>query len=162
MKVHLLHIPKTGGITFHRALQGAGVDVTRSHDPAQVPSDALVITLLRNPIDRAWSVYRYTVKQKMFEGTLREFLSQKFDPWWWGVWNVQPRYMRPGMLTGVTEQLDATLKQVCALAGVDAPTDYEWHGKDDGDGYTPQEYAQLTAAVGIEDLLLYEFVRRGF
>ena len=69
MRVHLMHIPKTGGITVYRALTAAGVDVTRGHNPADVddlPSDTLVITLLRNPVDRAWSAYRYELRQKYF------------------------------------------------------------------------------------------------
>lgn len=161
MHVHLLHIPKTGGITLHRALQQAGIDVTRSHDPAQVPDGALIVMLLRNPIDRVWSVYRYHVRRKWFEGTLQEFLHRDANPWWWGVRGVQARYMRPGVLIGVTERLDAMIQQVCTLAGVEAPTEYEWHGKDDGDSYTARESVQLTLAAGRDDMALYEIVERG-
>lgn len=154
-----MHIPKTGGITAFRALQAAGVDVSRSHDPAQIPDDALVITLLRNPIDRAWSVYRYHVRQGWFDGSLRAFLQQAPEVWWWGVHNVQSRYMRPGVLVGLTDTLDALLRQVCDLAGVDAPTEYERYGQDTGDGYTPGDYAQLAACVGADDMALYSIVR---
>lgn len=161
IKVHLLHIPKTGGISLYRALQGAGVDVTRSHDPDQMPAGALVVTLLRNPVDRVWSVYRYQKRQGWFDGSLSAFLQQTFDPWWWGVRNIQARYMRPDVLVGLTDRLPCTLQRVCALVGVEAPTAIEWHGKDDGEGYTPQQYAHMAVAVGAEDMTLYGLVERG-
>lgn len=160
-KVHILHIPKTGGISLHRALQTAGLEATRSHDPDQAPDDALVVALVRNPIDRAWSVYRYHCRQKWFDGSLREFLRRDFDPWWWGVRNVQARYMRPGVVYGLTDRLDETVRHVCTVAGVAPPVAYEWHGKDNGDDYTPREYAQLAAVVGADDMTLYGMIADG-
>lgn len=161
MKVHILHIPKTGGISLFRALQTAGVDVTRSHDPMAVPDDALIVSLLRNPIDRAWSVYHHQVRQG-FLGPLSVWLQQELDPWWWGVHSVQSRYMRPGVMIGITTQIYGFVQHICVLAEVDAPPMVEWHGKDEDRSYTPQEYAQLAAAVGTEDRALYGIVERGW
>lgn len=151
MRVHLMHIPKTGGMTLFKALKAAGVNITRSHNPADADAlwnEALVITLLRNPVDRAWSAYRYQKRQGWFEDDLRTFLDRDPEVWWWGARNVQARYMRPGLLYDTTENIDRLIRKVCALADVKAPAEYEWHGKDDGEGYTVKEYAMLAAVVG--------------
>lgn len=155
MKVHVLHIPKTGGISLYRTLKTAGVDVTRSHDPDQVPDGALIVSLLRNPIDRAWSVYRHQVRQGRLTCSLGEFVQQPAIPWWWGVRNVQARYMRPGVLYGLTTAIPCMVHHICTMADVRMPAAIEWHGKDDGDGYTPREMAILAAAAGTEDMALY-------
>lgn len=150
MRIHLMHIPKTGGITLHRALQQAGVDVTRSHDPAEADKlmgHTLVITLLRNPVERIWSVYRYQLRNGHVNCELREFLYMPSEPWWWGVHGVQARYMRPGVLYGTTDQLDALLRKVCTLAGVAYPQGYEWHGITHEE-YTVEEYNLIASCVG--------------
>lgn len=162
ISVHLLHIPKTGGMSLFRALQGAGVDVTRGHNPADVDDlndGALVVTLLRNPVDRAWSAYRYELRMNYFDGTLSEYLDREPDIWYWGVRNVQARYVRPGVLVGVTERLHETLAQVCALAGVGVPQEVEWYGRSPDRDYTLCEYSMLAAAVGVEDMTLYNVFR---
>lgn len=151
MRVHLMHIPKTGGITVYRALQASGVDISRSHDPselAKLPTDTLVITVLRNPVERVWSLYRYQKRQGWFTGDLRAFLDTEPEIWWWGVRNVQARYMRPGLLYDTTPHIDRLVRKVCALCGVQAPDEYGWHGRDNGEGYTVAEYAMIAAVCG--------------
>ncbi len=151
MKVHILHVPKTGGISLYRSLQAAGVDVSRSHDPAALRTltdDTLIVSLLRNPVDRVWSVYRYNVRKMDYRGTLAEFLALEHDPWWWGVRNVQVRYLQPCVLYDTTSHIERLVRRVCAMVGVRQPDTIEWHGRDEGPRYTVDEYAQIAAVCG--------------
>ena len=150
MHVHLLHIPKTGGITLHRALQAAGVEITRSHNPSDAEpwiTSGLVIMLLRDPLARIWSAYCYTKRKGMFEGTLRDFILADHDPWWWGACNVQARMFRPGVLWCMTHDLDRMVRHVCMITGKPYPEGYEYHGKNTGPEYTLAELALLQGAV---------------
>ena len=63
--------------------------------------------------------------------------------------------MRPGVLVGTTDKLDRLIREVCAMVGVEPPTDYEWHGRSPDEDYTLREYSMLAAAVGEEDRALY-------
>lgn len=163
MKVHLLHIPKTGGTTVHRALQQAGVNIKRSHDPAMVPPDAdLVITLLRDPVARVVSAYRYQTRLDRFEGSLCEFVATAHQPWWWGAQNVQYRMISDAgvdrLTVGFMVTLDSLIGTVCRLAGVPYPTGYEWRNvasNQDFPGLTAHEYEAI-AAVNQDDMALYD------
>lgn len=61
-----VHIPKTGGTTACAALRYSGITVNHTHEPAialsrnyppKVWNDTLKVTLVRNPWDRAVSLY---------------------------------------------------------------------------------------------------------
>ena len=131
MRVHLLHIPKTGGMTAFCALQQAGVDITRSHDPGQMPDGGLIISLVREPVARVLSLWRYHERQRGVPISLTAFVRREPTSWWWGVEDVQARMIDHAdpdrLLVGFTNRLDELIRRVCALAQVDYPAGYASH-----------------------------------
>ena len=161
-RVHVLHIPKTGGLTLHRALQQAGIAATRSHDPAVAKAQAhaaLIVSVLREPADRIVSLYRYMVGRGEFASSLCEFCAQHQPPeWWWGVNDVQARMVRAETVIGTLDSLNELINLVCAMVDVSAPDRYESYNVSAG-SYTPtdDEYTAINA-VTENDRALWEAI----
>lgn len=159
MNIHIVHIPKTGGMTLFRALRQANVPVTRSHDPAaiaeQSPGTVLAV-LLRHPVDRVVSLYRHQLRSGGFSGSMSDFLFHTPQYWWWGVENVQTemlrqaeRSQRPLRVT-LTCNLNALLRPLCDSAvakhNVAPPDDIVITSRD----------RDMIAMLNIDEMLLWE------
>jgi hypothetical protein len=159
--VHICHIPKTGGLTLHRALHFAGIPATRSHDPAEArhaaQQGARIVLLLRDPVDRVVSLYRYQHRRGRVS-TLDDLLNEPGSPWWWGACNVQTWYWThaqswPNVL--VYRDVDRAVRGLCDLCDVTYPAGYESVNVTPADDLviTPEDRARIATGNWFDEIL---------
>ena len=141
MTAVFIHVPKTGGLSISKALQvtkyrnrrrlmpGAQYEgiVTFGHELLPwlqrrdlAPRDCFTFTFVRNPYDRAVSLWAFNNKRNGLDLTFREFCLG------WGKWGWRIRYPMARWTDGVDvdfigrfERLQADFDELCGLLGVE-------------------------------------------
>ena len=79
MKIFYIHIPKTGGVSIHTALKKSGNQGSKEQHffikTYQKPINIPTLAVVRNPFDRAYSLYEFYKKKRT---TLNEVPSWEF------------------------------------------------------------------------------------
>jgi len=136
-----IHIPKTGGMSISKALKiqkfrdrrrlrpGAEYSgiVTFGHEPLPwlqqhdlAPRDAFVFAFVRNPYDRAVSLWAFNNKRNQAGLTFAEF-CRALPRLGWRIRNPQMRWLEGVTLgfLGRFERLQQDFEQLCGILGVE-------------------------------------------
>lgn len=97
-EIAFVHVPKTGGTSFYKMLEGINHNIinVKIHKPVSSkcpPEEFNYVTIIRNPIDRVWSLYNMVLRSPA-NYPYKNFANDGLEQFLKKCWEARDMYCR--------------------------------------------------------------------